>query len=400
MIMNSKLMAIGIVVILIVAGVGVYAFTRSSSDKSTDDIAVLARVNTEGSGIYVKEDLVDSGLVTIDSEGNITITSANAAAWGGLVFGTPGVTSIQHIMLMTIVEQTLGLNFTLYTAGTTLNKDTVYYVPSITNASLALGGTYDLDGGIIWQPQYEAIIEDTSEKFTSLVLTNDLFPGHTCCVLAGVTSYMSSHSDETVRFLEAYVKAVEYVNYALENKDSEQYARLVAVALETVGSTFTESEIKASLDTITYTYGDSDPNNPLASLNSDLVDLVDSLDSLGTLQKSVTSDLGFDSTQSFVDEFVDDSYLVSALESNDTNTYSGTTSSITVAVITGDLHQIAIHMAEELGYFDAYGLDVHFSYATNGAGVATALQNGDAQFGLLGAPPLTITTVNSELIKA
>ena len=50
------------------------------------------------------------------------------------------------------------------------------------------------------------------------------------------------------------------------------------------------------------------------------------------------------------------------------------------------------------GFFEDYGIKVNLSSAVNGPGVATALQNGNAQFGLMGAPPCTITAINGELV--
>ena len=71
-----------------------------------------------------------------------------------------------------------------------------------------------------------------------------------------------------------------------------------------------------------------------------------------------------------------------------------------MAVIAGDIHQIAVHVAKELGYYEEYNLTVNLSAATNGPGVAVAVQNGTAQFGVLGAPPATSTAINSKLIQA
>lgn len=57
-------------------------------------------------------------------------------------------------------------------------------------------------------------------------------------------------------------------------------------------------------------------------------------------------------------------------------------------------------MATELGYFQDLNLNVTVTFAKNGPGVAVALQNNSAQFGFLGAPPATSTTINGKLITA
>lgn len=397
--MDKKIIAAAIVAIIVIASVGVYALTKNSTETDSS-YTLLARVNTEGSGIYIEDSVLDergglSAFYTINDDDTYTIDTTNAEAWGGLIFGTPGQTSIQHIQLQTIVEDYLGLTFSLYQEGTNVDSQHVYYVSSITNATNALNNGI-IEGGILWQPQYQAIVDDASGKFTALALTNNIFPDHTCCVLAGSTSYIKSNTGVTERFLAAYVEGVEWVQYALANPASTEYTDLVALSMaKTVG--LTEEEIKKSLATVTYTYGDADDDAPLASLIADVAALTDSLEALGSLKHTV-QDLGFSNSTDFANAFIDDSYLSNVL--NDDVSKSSSMVTVGVAVITGDLHQIALHAAIEQGFFAEYGINISLSGATNGAGVAVALQNRTVQFGLMGAPPAAITTINSELIKA
>jgi ABC-type nitrate/sulfonate/bicarbonate transport system substrate-binding protein len=399
--MDKKIIVIAIVAVIVIASVGIYAITKSDDNEKDSSYTLISRVNTEGSGLYIKQTVLDEResqgytFYTIDSTtGDYIIDESNADAWDMLIFGTPGVTSIQSIMLQTIVEQNLGLKFTLYQAGEDLQSGNVYYVSSITNATNALANT-TINAGIIWQPQYQAIIDDSSQTYTNLGLTNYIFPDHTCCVLAGSTSYITSNVEVTERFLAAYVEGVDWVNEALADKTSDQYQELVELCVKTVGTSITVTEIEEALDTITYTYGD-DSSTPLASLVTDVADLVDDLYELNSLQHTL-SDLGFDNSTDFANKFVDDSYLEAALQG-----VSSSTSNVTVkvAVISGDIHQIALHAAIAQGFFADYGITVETAAAPNGAGVAVALQNGTVNFGLMGAPPATITTINSELIKA
>ncbi len=397
--MDKKIIVIAIVAVIVIASVGVFAIVKSNNnDDTTPSYTLIARVNTEGSGLYIKASVLEDrggleNFYSIDDQGNYIITEANAVAWGGLIFGTPGTTSIQSIQLQTIVEDELGLKFVLYQQGMTISSDSVYYVASVTNATTALGNTI-INAGILWQPQYQAIIDDTSGVYTALALTNNIFPDHTCCVLAGSTSYITSHVDVTERFLAAYVEGVEWVQYALDNPTSEEYDELVALCVQKTSGLTTE-EIEEALATVTYTYG-SDTSTPLASLVEDVAALTDSLENLGSLKHTV-QDLGFTDSTDFANAFIDGSYLATALQSV---SKSSSTVTVSVAVITGDLHQIALHAAIAQGFFSEYGITISLSGATNGAGVAVALQNGTVNFGLMGAPPATITTINSELIKA
>ena len=134
----------------------------------------------------------------------------------------------------------------------------------------------------------------------------------------------------------------------------------------------------------------------LENFRKDIAELSQDLPAL----KHTVQDLGFANAYQFASRFVDDSYMMSAIDiHNETSySYSGPKSSIKVACIAGDIHQIALHAAVAQGFFDEYGLIVTVSAATNGPGVAIALQNGEAQFGLMGAPPATSTAINGMLV--
>lgn len=71
-----------------------------------------------------------------------------------------------------------------------------------------------------------------------------------------------------------------------------------------------------------------------------------------------------------------------------------------VACISGDIHQLALHVAVDRGFFDDVKLNISVLTAESGPKVAVALQNNTAQFGLLGAPPATSTVINGMLIHA
>ncbi len=398
--MKGKIIAAIVIVVLVIAAVGIGVFYLTQ-DKDKE-INLLAGVNTDGSGIYIKEDIDINTMFDFSKP----IPTPIKSGWEGKVFGTPGVSTIQHVQLLQIAEG-MGMKFAAYQAGGDNNApDTVYFIANIPNATAALGDEF-IDGGSLWQPQYQKIVDDP--KFKPLVLTNDLFPGHACCVIAGFHGFTSENEDETVRFLAAYVKAVDWVNNALgAGEGSAEYAKLVEVAKSVAGPNFTEQEIKDAMDTVIFTYG-ANTGTPLAYLDEQIPNLAESLVELGATNRTL-SDLGFDNGEEFAERFMDDSFLLKAFEllddPNGTSGISGTTD-LTVAVIMGDIHQIAIHIAntklggdESKSFFEEYGLNVTFSGATNGPGVATAIQNGNASFGLLGAPPITITVINGELVKA
>ena len=389
--LSKKIIATVIVVILVVAAVGVGAyFLNKSNDK---ELNVLAGVNTDGSGLYIDKNINVNTM--FDASWNPI-----PSGWEGKVFGTPGQATIQHVQILQIVES-MNMKFALYSGGASA-PNTVYFVPSISNASLALGNP-DINGGSLWQPQYQKIVDDPSSRFKELVLTNTLYPEHACCVIAGFHGYTSSHQDETVRLLAAYAKAVDWVKSAIAaGAGNDNYKELVEIAMDVAGPSFTEQEVKNAMETVEYFYG-ANSATPLSGLSGKIASLSEDLVDLGQTQGKTLADSGFSSGEKFAEKFVDDSFLVKALQlladPNGTSKISGT-ADIKVAVIAGDIHQIAVHIADRLGFFEEYGLNVTFVLRVNGPGVATAIQNGDASFGLLGAPPLTIRVISGELLKA
>lgn len=396
--MDSKIIAIIAVAVVVVAGAAT-AVVVMNNDKGEAEFndgafSLISRVNSEGSGVYIKITAVDDPAADVparngtpyykvESDKSYTVSAANKAAWGGLVVGTPGTSSIQHVQMATLVSN-MGLKFQLYQAGETKNNDTVYYNAGITNASLALAA--DIDAGILWEPQYTRIIQD--EGFQSLALTNNLFPGHTCCVIAASHNYLEGNNDATVAFLAGYAKAVDFINAAKADKTGDNYNWFVDFTADKTGQD--KSVVTEAIDNITYLYAD-DNNGSLGKLRDSVDELAAGLKDLGVLTRDV-NDMG-----KLLDAFVQDKYLKDAVQGTINKSTNG---KLTVAAISGDIHQIALHVAIEKGYFTEYGVEVTVSYAANGAGVATSVQNGEAQMGFLGAPPATITTINAGLITA
>ena len=391
--MDKTTLCTAIVVAVIIISMGaviVYDNSLQDDESSGSTYNLVARVNSEGSGIYIKDTVLTarggSSAFFTNNSGYYTVDESNAAAWGGLIFATPGAATIQHVQLQSLVEEKMKLGFTLYQEGQSTDNKHVYFVTNIANKAAAEAETH-IDGGILWEPQFSAIVENNN-GFVELGLTNNFFPGHTCCVIAGYTSYMQSHPDTTARFLAAYIKGAEWIS------DPANHEELVTLCMEKT-SGLSRTAIEDALSNITYVY--SDESGDLNDLRKDVANLVTGL-SPG-LKRSI-SELGFNSPNQFASRFVDDSYLMKALEinSDDSYSYSGSKASITVACISGDIHQIALHAAVAQGYFAEYGINVSISAQSNGPGVATALQNGEAQFGLMGAPPATSTVINGKLV--
>ena len=417
--MNNKTMAIIAVVVIVIAGAAAGVYFLGNKNTSDKEINVIGRVNIEGSGLYLKSgstatDYVyqtddtpaaDAKFIDLGAGVSPRYTVFNASNWGAKVFATPGTATIQHVQLQTIVEKTLGMKFKMYVASESLSSDTVYFTAAASYDAFvsALGNTSDLYGAYIWEAQYSLALRNGC---VGAITSDSLFPEHTCCVIAASHSYTKDHADETARFLAAYVEAVNRMNAAIEAGSGADYDKLLEVASQKVAlpDKYTTDKgiaksdvIVDSLANVTYASADASDGS-LSALKKDVAALAVSLKDLGSITNSY-SDLGFDSADAFADRFVDDSFMKKAVEKG-ASLKSDDRISITVAVITGDVHQLAIHYGMELKIFNDYGVDVTLSGQTNGPGVATALQNGGAEFGFLGAPPITITVMNSELVTA
>ena len=386
-------MVIIVVLIELIAAGAIIALENREGGEATSEIykelSLISRVNTDGSGIYIASEYDADDFLTVSSSGEVTY---NAEMWGGKVFGTPGASTIQHVQLMGIVENELGLKFEKFSTSGALNKNTVYYVDNITNYTNAVNSADILDGGILWEPQYHYIL--SSNLYTGLITTNILFPGHTCCLIAGYQDYLDSHPDETIRFLAAYIMAVDYINDAKEDPTGYKYAELVRICKENIKG-LTDDVIKQALDTVVYTYSDKEGSSNLDKLKEDIASLAENLTNLGVIKVSM-DELGFSSYEDFAEAFVDNDYLSHALTYG---SYTGETkSAISIAAIDGDVHQIAVQVARTLGFFEDYGLEVTIRALGNGGAVAQDLLSGQSDLGFMGAPPITSATVNGKKI--
>jgi len=411
--MNTKIVAVALVAILVVAGVAVF-FLMGGKGGSTDDkgLSIVGRVNSEGSGILLDPGQNAEDYITVTDEpmlGSYTIYNKSegkyynlhANGWGGKIFATPGTATIQHIQLMSLAAG-MGLKFAMYTEGSTPKTDTLYYIPSIASFADFVNKRAEITGlvgFIIWEAQYSVgIVED----YKGLVKTNNLFEDHTCCIIGASNKYLKNNEDAFVTFLSVYANAVDKINGALANKASTEYNDLVNIAMNrvTMPDSMTEAEkreaIESALDNVTYVYAD-DYSGSLDDLKGDIASLAQNLYDVGAIEKTA-KDMGFKDYEAMADKFVDDKYITEALQIDAGKLSAKAT--VNVAAIKGDIHQIALWYAKDTGMFDAMNLNVVISQQVNGPGVYTQLANGESNIGFLGAPPMTIRSVNGEQIHA
>ncbi len=408
--MNTKIVAVAVAAIIAIAAVGVYVLMDDTEDN--DNMNIIGRVNNDGSGIFLKEGTTDVYAYTVTEKptegyylgGGDKWVVFNKDVWAGKVFGTPGAATIQHVQLNQIVSL-MGLEFKQYTVGQTIDKNCVYYIPGVNNYDKfvsTLADTPDMVGAFMWEPQYSVALQDNC---VGLATTNDMFPGHTCCTIGAQNAFIVNNEDITVRFLAAYIEAVNEMSGFIKAGEGEGYQKVIDVALDKVNmpSDMSEEEkiaaIESAFELVVYTYKDvGDSADPLADLRSDISNLAEEFYEIDQVKNSY-SDLGFSSADELAESFVKSDYIIKA-EKYQLPDEPLETANITVAVINGDIHQLVIHYGIAVGIFEDYGINITLSGQAGGPGVYTAMANGDAQFGFIGAPPMTINSMNSGNIES
>ncbi|MCQ2078650.1 MAG: hypothetical protein MJZ38_01120 [archaeon] len=406
--MDKKIIAILAVVIIVAAG-AVAGFTLLKKDDGKEaGLSIVGRVNSEGSGIILKNDqdphdYITETLITPVEQDAKYIRNGdeyfvfNVANWGGKVFATPGAATIQHVQLAELAAL-MGLKFVSYVDGTALSNDTLYYqagVPSYAEFS----GKAACVGFIIWEAQVSVGVQ---EGCPVLALTNDLFAGHTCCIIGASNDYVKKNADTLETFLFVYSKAVDKINEAKADPTSDLYNNVLAIAKNRVSmpdglnDSQKEAAIKAALDNVTYLYADGSTGN-LGKLVDDVAALAKSLVDSNVISKNA-KDLGFADYSALANKFVNDVPMKNAMSKEIKKLDKKTT--IEVAAIAGDIHQLAIWYAKDTGMFEEYNLDVNVSAQSNGPAIYTVLANGEVNIGFLGAPPMTIRCMNAEDIHA
>lgn len=380
--------AVGVLIILLSAS----GLVLSMEDSEKESVSILARVNNDGSGIFIRADTEDLADMTETADG--VLTAVNPQYWVGKVFMTPGPSSIQHMILMDIVKEDLGLNFVQYG---TVADNAVYWTQVAPGQMIDKITTDDsIDGGIAWEPHYSVAVNDG--LCVELMTTSDYWQGHPCCVVAANNSFLSGNENATERFLAAYMQSVLWVTDALD-PSSVNHEALIEIT-KAIGTpsppTMSDEVAEAALANITYAY-------ELGDLAEQLAEVVDTYKSLNIVQQSTLTEAGYDSSLAFTEHLVNEQYLAGALneeggvkEPGDLGYYGGALTHIGVAYLAADIHQITLHVGIEQGFFEDYGIEIELlgPFAAGGD-VMNALLSGHASIGFVGSPPVVSSSINA-----
>jgi len=378
--MNNATIAIMIGFMLFFAGGTAFILVSDTSERTDLDINIIATVNINGSGIFATESL---GLSLPDHG----LSGSELAAWKevnvpkwsvGLVFMTPGAASIQHVMLNKFVVETLGLNFAMYAGARAAG--TVYWTPvAPTNMQTTFTDNTHIDGGFPWEPFFSGIVSSV-DYAAAVGKSSQLEPDHPCCMVAARESFLVSNETAVLRFLSAYMEAVDRVNIAIENPSSADYDRLMAVSKSFTGI-LDNSVINQAFDGLTYSYELKE------GLEAYTAGLVVDFEKLGTITRHV------DDPAAFANSFINRTYLDKLVEER-TEENPAQKVRVRVGHLAGDIHQICLMFGVDAGIFDKYGVELVRTLYVNGPGVMNAFQLGIIDIGLLGLPPAVINTVN------
>jgi ABC-type nitrate/sulfonate/bicarbonate transport system substrate-binding protein len=378
-----------VAIILLASGI---VLSKDSQDQ--ESVSIISRVNNEGSGIFVRAD-TGKTFVTVDGEGNVTYHPED---WKGTVFMTPGASSIQHMILMDIVKEKMGLKFVQNRVP--LDPDAVHWA-QVAPGDMAgmLESNSRITGGIAWEPHFAIAMASGNCKM--VMDTSQYLDGHPCCVISGNNTYLDSNRETVVRFMAAYIKSVQYMTDTFYGPDSEERTELINMVID-VGTPFepkmTAATASAAFENIQYVY-------ELGNLNEQLADVIETFESLGVVKRDARTEAGYAEPIDFANHLIRNEFIDGAFSDAENTVLKtpkelgvvGTGSvRIRVAYLAADIHQMPLHVGIEKGFFKEYGVEAElFGPFTAGGPLITALLSGEANIGFAGSPPVVSTSINN-----
>lgn len=369
--MDKQVVAlVAVVAIILTSGMGLFFMQSGGGDRS---FQIISNVNTGGSGIYIDRNTGVSEKLDGGLDSKFILENKEL---GGLVMGTPGVSSIQHTQLQKIAKDS-GLDFKKYVEGEKLSEGTLYYIEGLNTYNMIKSDT-TIDGGIIWEPLYQMVIQEGS-RYRGFASTNYLFGDHVCCVAAADSEWLKNNEDVAVRFLRGYIEGVKFI---IDKRNADDLIGIASSFINIkVGDDVKRSIAEAAINNINYKFDDNG-KGVLKGLREGIEKL-----------SSELCDMGIDN--GLPDAFVNNSFIEKALVLKEDAGNTGNVLNVSVSVIDGDLHHLAAHISKEKGYFKKYGLEVDFKKGSSGVMVADTLLSGDAKIGLLGASPAIVKLAGS-----
>lgn len=274
-------------------------------------------------------------------------------------------------------------------AALLLNKKseggTVKYVTLAPKDMKAALSTGQVDAYIAWEPY----VSDSVAGGVGDVMmwSNEIMSNHPCCVVVVRNEFQAGpNGDElTKRFVKAHIDATQWMLDALDHKDSANYTLLVNMAVQFTSRNSTV--VEAAFEHIKFGYQMS------SSFRSALEEFTNMY--IETNMANLTTQ-GYTSVGDFVDHYANGSMLDAASSVLPSDTILNPSSPIHLGYLSGDLHQMAQVVAQNLSVggaktlFQKYGLSVTDAvgapFASGGVEMTGFLAKS-VDIGYLGAPP-------------
>lgn len=244
-----------------------------------------------------------------------------------------------------------------------------------------------VDGGVSWEPYVsDSVLDGTGHV---LLQSGDYWPNHPCCVIAFDKQWAAGNSETAQRFLKAHVVATEWIQQALEDPESEDYAKLMEIGAEF--SNRNENVVAEATKHMQLEYNISDESRRYFE------NYTEAYMDLGLLEESNLRDNGYTNVSEFVQQYVNTAYLEAAADIEPVADGAPLTT-VRVGFLAGDLHQFARVVAEstEIPGFNNKSIFATYGIRTTspqpggygaGGNVMDAFKLGLIDVGYLGSPP-------------
>lgn len=242
----------------------------------------------------------------------------------------------------------------------------------------------DIDAFIAWEPFPAEAAVDGYARY--LINSSEIWPNHPCCILAASKSY----TDDRVltAIVWAHIKATQFIN------DPANHNKTVQYAMEFTGKNRRTAETAlANIDFVEYP-NTTEFENYYYRLKA------------GHLLKRSAESLGYANDRAFFNDFLDQSYYLKVkqkLEEDPSWVPPAVSSKEVVRIghLSADLHEMAVYVALQEGYFRQVGLVngenlfIKGNYV-NGVAAMEAFKNHEIDVCYLGGAPSTLKRVNDD----
>jgi NitT/TauT family transport system substrate-binding protein len=267
----------------------------------------------------------------------------------GKTIAIPGKATVQDFLLQRFLKDN------------NITATVVIVKPPEMIQTLESGG---IDGFIAWEPYPARAVVEGGHKL--LVTSHDIWPHHPCCVVAVREEYLAENKDVILAVLACHMKATTFI---LENPQEA-----VRIGADFTG--MSEEVISQAMQTIEYVY---EPN---------YAGIKEYLEQLLEMEYVSSDDVG--DVDTFLGGFVNSQLIEEAA----TYSCSNLDKTVRIGYLRADLHQLALFVALDQGYFKEFGLTVDLYVFSAGPEEMDAFGSQDIDMGYLGIAPATTKRLN------